>query len=365
MIIPKFFRFKMMEKSGENFRSGVSRFDSETCHFECGVCPFDNEACHFECGVCPFECGVDRVGRMGVCGLPNKILVSHVQRHFYEEPFISGNACGGGLLTISDDMRYDSADTGAVAEGGGSGTVFFTGCNARCVFCQNYKISQKDEWLRRNKREVSNKELFEICRGLVDKGAHNINFVSPTPYSHLLKDFLVKYKDRIGVPVIWNSNGYEKASVIAELDGLVDVYLPDLKYFDNDLAVRCSSLPKYFEFASEAVAEMLRQVGWPEIGDDGFIKRGLVIRHLVLPGCLDDSKRVLRWIRDEFGPEAYVALMSQYYPTYKACGMPDLSRGLTEDEHMEIIEYFEGLGFNDGLIQDLDSADEIYTPDFM
>lgn len=296
----------------------------------------------FKCKVCPFECGVDRVKHLGVCGLPNKILVSHVQQHFYEEPFISGSS----------------------GNGGGSGTVFFTGCNGKCVFCQNYKISQKDEWMGRDRREVSDEELFEICRGLVADGAHNINFVSPTTYSHLLVDFLRSYKGRLGVPVIWNSNGYEKASTIRSLNGLVDVYLPDLKYFDDELAVRLSAMPRYFKFASEAVREMAEQVGWPEIGSDGFIRRGLVIRHLVLPGCLENSKAVLKWIRDEFGPEAFVALMSQYYPAYKACKMSGLNTKLSIDEHSEIVSYFESLGFDDGLIQDLESADGFYTPDF-
>lgn len=302
----------------------------------------------FKCKICPFECGVDRNLRFGVCGLPNKILVSHVQRHFYEEPFISG-------------VEGATGTSGAI---GASGAIFFTGCNGKCVFCQNYKISQKEEWLKRDNREVSNEELFGICQRLIEEGAHNINLVSPTPYSHLLEDFLRSYKSRIGVPVIWNSNGYEKASTIRKLNGLVDVYLPDLKYFDSDLAVLFSSMPRYFEFASEAIGEMLKQVGWPEIGDDGFIKRGLVIRHLVLPGHLEDSKKVLRWIRDEFGPEAFVALMSQYYPTYKACEIAGVDRVLSENEHEEIIRYFEKLGFEDGLIQDLESADASYTPNF-
>lgn len=295
----------------------------------------------FKCEVCPFECGVDRVNQFGVCALPNKTLVSHVQRHFYEEPFISG----------SDGI-------------GGSGTVFFTGCNGKCAFCQNYKISQKEEWLNREKRVVSNKELFEICRELVSHGAHNINFVSPTPYSHLLREFLILYKDKIGVPIIWNSNGYENASTIRTMDGLVDVYLPDLKYFDDELARNFSSMPKYFEFAKDAISEMFNQVGWPKIGNDGFIKTGLVIRHLVLPGCVSDSKKVLKWIRDEFGPEAYIALMSQYYPAYNACKIPGIDRKLSEAEHAEIISYFESLGFDDGLTQELSSADEFYTPDF-
>lgn len=339
----------------------------------------------FRCKICPFECGVDRSLRFGVCGLPDKILVSHIQRHFYEEPFISGSGCytgeasdraggagvasgsGGSVMADGSVMAGGAAmagGAGVTGGSGGSGAIFFTGCNAKCVFCQNYKISQKEEWLKRDKREVSNEELFEICQGLIAEGVHNINFVSPTPYTHLLVDFLRSYKSHLGVPVIWNSNGYEKSSTIRELDGLVDVYLPDLKYFDSDLAVQFSSMPRYFEFASEAVAEMLRQVGWPEIGEDGFIKRGLVIRHLVLPGQLEDSKKVLRWIRDKFATKAFVALMSQYYPTYKACGIAEIDRSLSKNEHEEIIRYFEELGFEDGLVQDLESADSSYTPDF-
>jgi len=213
-------------------------------------------------------------------------------------------------------------------------------------------------------REVSEERLFEICEELVSQGAHNINFVSPTPYSEMLRDFLLKYKSRIGVPVIWNSNGYEKASIIRDLNGLVDVYLPDLKYFSSDVAIKYSAMPKYFEWASAAISEMVKQVGWPKIGTDGFIEKGVVIRHLVLPGLVSDSKKVLKWINEKFGNEAYVALMAQYYPTYKAPEYPEINRTLSQAEYDEISSYFIGLGFEDGLLQELAAADSIYTPEF-
>jgi len=324
----------------------------------------------YSCKICPFECGVDREKKFGVCGLPRKILVSKYQQHFFEEPMISGCACGG-------------------CENGGSGTIFFTGCNGRCVFCQNYEISQKENWGKKNLRnenkgqgnckthgenflnEVDDEGLFKICEELIEKGAHNINFVSPTPYSEMLCEFLKKYKKSIGVPVIWNSNGYEKASTIKKLKGLVDVYLPDLKYFDEGLAVKYSSMPHYFKFASEAIKEMVGQVGWPalerdgaEIGGNGFIKKGVIIRHLVLPGQTCDSKKILKWIFDQFGAKAFVSLMAQYYPTYKACDYPEIDRCLTVDEYDDVSAYFIELGFEDGLVQELSSADFCYTPEF-
>ncbi len=262
----------------------------------------------------------------------------------------------------------DASD--GLSVGSGSGAIFFTGCNGQCVFCQNYEISQKEMWAKKPLNEVSEKRLFEICRELIDSGAHNINFVSPTPYSILLAGFLKRYKERLGVPVIWNSNGYEKASTLKELAGLVDVYLPDLKYFDDSIAVEFSKMPRYFAWASDALREMVSQVGWPQIGEDGFIRSGVVIRHLVLPGCVEDSKKVLRWVFDEFGKKAYVALMAQYYPTYKVAGGElgrlgkQLDRRLTADEYAEISDYFIGLGFEDGLVQELSAAKKEYTPKF-
>lgn len=342
----------------------------------CQVILFRYNPAMNQCKICPFECGVDRVSSFGVCGLPWKILVSHYQRHFFEEPMISGSASVASTMSPEPDNLSVSPD--AV---GGSGTIFFTGCNGRCVFCQNYKISQRENWepvwqsckeggrtgnARRKCKvlEVSNEKLFKICKKLIDEGAHNINFVSPTPYTELLVGFLKKYKSRLGVPVVWNSNGYEKASTLRELDELIDIYLPDLKYFDEELAVKYSGMPKYFEFASGAIHEMWRQVGRLEAGSDGLATKGLIIRHLVLPGCIEDSKKVLKWVRDELGPKAFVALMAQYYPTYKASKFPSINRRLAQEEYDEVVAYFEGLGFEDGLKQELSSAEESYTPEF-
>jgi putative pyruvate formate lyase activating enzyme len=232
------------------------------------------------------------------------------------------------------------------------------------VFCQNYKISSFNYWKKSEFRDVSLEGLFEICNELVSMGVNNINFVSPTPYSELLVEFLKKYKKQIPVPIVWNSNGYEKVETIKKLDGLVDVYLPDLKYFERAIALKYSLMPNYFDYASESIKEMQRQVGWPKISKNGLINKGLVIRHLVLPGCIGDSKKVLDWIYNTFDKKAFVSLMSQYYPTYKTSEFSEINRTLNKDEHEEITDYFINLGFDDGLTQDLESADCIYTPEF-
>lgn len=304
---------------------------------------------NYQCSICPFECKVDRKTRFGVCRLPNKLLISHVQPHFFEEPFISGEC----------ESHVSSERSG------GSGAIFFTGCNGRCAFCQNFQISQPDFWGAGDFKSVSDEALFTICSDLVEeKKVHNINLVSPTPYSELLVNFLKKYKKKIKVPIVWNSNGYEKVDTLKKLEGLVDVYLPDLKYFDNNLAFRYSLMPNYFDWASEAIKEMFRQAGHPQISRKGFIRKGLIIRHLVLPGYLEDSRNILDWIRAAFGKKAFVSLMSQYYPTHKAVQHPEINRTLTEDEYQKIADYFLSLDFEDGLIQDLDSADACFTPSF-
>lgn len=297
------------------------------------------------CTICPFNCNIDRIKNFGICKLPKKILVSHVQQHFFEEPMISGEDLKDGL--------------------GGSGTIFFAGCNGRCVFCQNYKISDPDLWQKKSKLEMSEEKLLETCLDLINKKTvHNINFVSPTPYSNLLYNFLNKYKSQIKVPIIWNSNGYEKVETLKKMEGLIDVYLPDFKYHDNQIALKYSKFINYFKFASEAIQEMHRQVGWPKLDQNDFIKKGLIIRHMVLPNQIEDSKKILDWIKNEFGSKAYIALMAQYYPTYKSKNYPEINRTLTETEYNEIVDYFSNLDVEDGLIQDLESANSIYTPEF-
>jgi putative pyruvate formate lyase activating enzyme len=251
-------------------------------------------------------------------------------------------------------------------EKGGSGTIFFTGCNSQCVFCQNWEISRPEEWKKRPLKEYSEEELWGKCRELIEeRKVHNINLVSPTPYSDLILDFLKKYRKKIHVPVIWNSNGYERAETLKKLEGFIDVYLPDLKYFDNKLAIQYSKLPNYFEFASQAILEMWRQVGAPKLDGDGFIKSGLIIRHLVLPEETEDSKKIIKWVYDHLGPSATMAIMSQYVPIKDCSKFPKINRRLTEDEYNEVVEYFLSLGFEDGLAQELSSADHSFTPKFL
>lgn len=294
----------------------------------------------FSCKLCPWQCSVDREQKFGVCQLPHQFLLSHVQVHHFEEPGLSGTK--------------------------GSGAIFLTGCQSRCVFCQNYAISQPENWQQPGTcKVVSSAKLFQICKHLVeDEQVHNLNFVSPTPFSDLLVSFLKEYKQQLKVPLVWNSNGYERVETLKSLEGLVDIYLPDLKYFSDELALKYSSLKDYFKHASQALIEMQRQVGFPSFTPDGLISKGLIIRHLALPRQLEDSKKLLSWIYDAFGSEAYVALMAQYYPTYKASDYPEINRTLSPTEYAELSDFFQSLGFTNGLLQELSSADQAYTPEW-
>lgn len=284
------------------------------------------------CTLCPHKCQVDRTVAQGVCRLDNNFWVALTRRHFDEEPCLSGT--------------------------GGSGTIFFSGCNARCIFCQNHKISGGMVGQR-----VSGKELIDLALALKKDGAHNINLVSPTPYSHLLVEWLPRLRAAVQLPIIWNSNGYERVETLQQLAGLVDIYLPDFKYAEEALAVRYSSLPRYFEYATAALQEMWRQVG-PNQYHDHLLQRGLIVRHLVLPGQTADSKKILDWIYIYLGPQTVVSLMAQYYPTHLAASYPELNRKLSPTEYTEIADYFDQLGFQDGYLQELSAADEAYTPDF-
>ncbi len=298
------------------------------------------------CTLCPFQCNVNRTSEFGVCKLPHKILISHIQQHYFEEPMISGCEKPG--------------------EKGGSGTIFFTGCNSQCVFCQNWEISRPEEWKKRPLQEYSEKSLLEKCRELIEeRKVHNINLVSPTPYSDLILDFLKKYRKKIHVPVIWNSNGYERVETLKTLEGMIDVYLPDFKYCDDKLAIRYSKLPNYFEFASKAISEMWRQVDHPKLDKNGLIKSGLIIRHLVMPEETEDSKKIIKWVYDHFGPSAMMAIMGQYAPIPDCAKIPKINRKLKESEYREVTDYFTDCGFNDGMTQDLSSADPSFTPKFL
>ena len=286
-----------------------------------------------ECRACPFECGIDRSVKLGVCRASDRFEISLAQLHHWEEPPISGTR--------------------------GSGTIFFSHCNLRCRFCQNYEISQLGQG-----REVTPDRLLAIMLELEQQGAHNINLVSPTHYSNQLLPVLELARAKLKVPIVWNSNGYEKAETIARFEGLVQIYLPDLKYHSDELARACSSAPDYFRFASTAITEMKRQVGRNRYDEHGVIEKGLIIRHLVLPGHADDSKQLLEWIHDDLGPRTSVSLMAQYYPVHRAAELPDMNRRLSTEEYEDVRRRFDELGFEEGFAQEPSSASRDYTPDF-
>ena len=276
---------------------------------------------------------MDRSRELGVCRASDDFEVAQAQLHHWEEPPISGTR--------------------------GSGAIFFSHCNLRCRFCQNHDISQLGHG-----RKVAPERLLAIMLELEQQGAHNINLVSPTHYSEQLLPVLELASARLRVPVVWNSNGYEKAETIHRLEGLVKVYLPDLKYFSDELARACSSAPDYFEHASKAITEMKRQVGNDRYDEHAIIEKGLIIRHLVLPGHTDDSIRILDWVAGNLGTDVRISLMAQYCPTHRAADLPGMNRRLRPDEYDEVREHFEELGFDDGFAQELSSASREYTPDF-
>jgi len=230
----------------------------------------------------------------------------------------------------------------------------------KCVFCQNYTVSQQG-----NGRNVSPDELYDICKELESRGAHNINFVTPTPYADKIIPVIKKLKRQgFKLPFVWNCGGYESLEGIKKLNGLVDIYLPDLKYSDDELAVKYSSAPGYFENAKVILKEMRAQV--EDIIDDknNLMLKGLIIRHLVLPGAIKNSVGVLKAIKETIGTDVHISLMSQYYPTHNAGDYGDLSRKLKIDEYDEVCTAFSELGFNKGFLQELDSATDEYIPDF-
>ena len=288
-----------------------------------------------ECKICPHQCKVNRLeGKKGLCGADNKIKVALATLHFYEEPCISGK--------------------------NGSGAVFFSHCNMKCKFCQNYEIS----WEGKGK-EITVQELANMFLELKQKGADNINLVTPTIYTYQIIEAIKIAKEKgLDIPIIYNSNGYESVQTLKDLEGYIDVYLPDLKYFDNEIALKFSGVKNYFECSTKAIQEMYRQVGSPVLNDDGLIQKGLIIRHLVLPNYIENSKKVLNWIHSNMDSNIYVSLMAQYFPCYQAKNIQELNRKLTKEEYKEIEEYVYALNIQNGYMQDLGENEEEYVPNF-
>lgn len=258
--------------------------------------------------------------------------IARVGLHHFEEPCLSGER--------------------------GSGTIFFSGCNLRCLFCQNFEISHGEKGL-----EVSEKQLVSLMLYLQDSGAHNINLVTPSNYTNLLKDTLKIAKSQLKIPIVWNSSGYETVQNLKKLDGLVDIYLPDFKYSNDDLAWQYSHAKGYRKIAFDAISEMRRQQPDDLFGDDGMMQKGVIVRHLVLPGALENTKGVLQDI-SSIDDTMYVSLMGQYFPTPNVENHPILSRRITEDEYDQATQAFFDAGLQNGFSQELDSATEEYVPDF-
>lgn len=287
-----------------------------------------------ECTLCPHKCKVNRIeGNVGRCKAGSKVKIGLADLHYFEEPCISSKS--------------------------GSGTVFFSGCNMSCKFCQNYKISQEY-----NGREIEVEDLANIFLELQNKNANNINLVTGFMYiPHIIKALEIARKRGLNIPVVYNSSGYESIESLKLLNGYVDVYLPDLKYYYDELGKSLSGVQNYFETATLAIKEMYNQVESPVFDENGLIKKGLIIRHLVLPNHLQNSKMVLKWIKNNMDSKVLTSVMAQYFPTNKAAETEDINRKLTEEEYRKIKEYTENLGIN-GYIQDLEDNEEQYVPTF-
>ena len=285
------------------------------------------------CNLCPRNCGALRTDTEGhgYCRMPAAPMVARAALHMWEEPPVSGTK--------------------------GSGTVFFSGCSLGCVFCQNEKISHDDFG-----KIVTVEHLAKVCEDLVAQGAHNINFVNPTHYTHVLKKLLTDYP--LSVPVVWNSGGYDKVESLRVMEGLVQIYLPDLKYLDGKTALRYSDAEDYPEVAKAAIREMYRQVGPCEFGEDGLLKKGVIIRHLVLPGQVNQAKAVMDWVSEEFPRGAVLfSLMSQFTPWGDLTNTPEVNRKLRRGERDATAVYMRALDLV-GFCQEATSAKEEYTPPF-
>ena len=285
------------------------------------------------CTICPHRCGINRTTKQaGRCKSTDKVKIALYSTHDFEEPCISGE--------------------------NGSGTIFFSNCNMNCIYCQNYEISQQEKG-----KEISIEELADIMLEQQEKGVENINLVTPTSYAlHIIEAIKIAKNKGLQIPIVYNTNGYENVETLKLLESYIDIYLPDLKYYFNELGQNYSRVNNYFEVATKAIKEMYRQVGAPQLDDNGMMKKGLMIRHLVLPNNIENSKQVLKWIKENINSNVYVSIMAQYFPTYKAKNVDELNRKLTKQEYEEIENYLYDLELENGYIQELGEHEEEYVP---
>jgi uncharacterized Fe-S protein, pflX (pyruvate formate lyase activating protein) homolog len=286
-----------------------------------------------KCEICPRKCKVNRYEKKGYCRCDDKVRIALVSKHYFEEPCISGR--------------------------NGSGTIFFSNCNLNCIFCQNHDISQGGKGI-----DVTIERLAEIMLEQQERGANNINLVTPTMYvEQIIKAIDIAKAGGLNIPIVYNTNGYEEVETIKKLNGYIDIYLPDFKYFTNELAIKYSKAPNYFEKVTSALLEMQSQFD-EYVFDGEIMKKGMIVRHLVLPNHIQNSKNVLKWINENLRNDIYVSVMAQYFPTYKSVGDELIGRKLSFSEYRKIEQYFYGLDIKNGYIQDLGKHEEEFVPDF-
>lgn len=287
-----------------------------------------------KCSLCPRMCNIDREVTTGYCGVKQTLRVARAALHFWEEPCISGEE--------------------------GSGAVFFTGCNLRCVFCQNYQIARAEQG-----KEITVERLSEIFLELQEKKANNINLVTATHYVPQVVEALKMAKAQgLHIPVVYNCGGYETVETLNLLEGLVDIYLPDFKYVDSERAKRYSHAENYPEAAKTALAEMVRQQPRAEFDERGMMKKGVIVRHLMLPGGIKDSKAVVKYLYETYGNQIFVSLMNQYTPLPHVTDYPEINRKLKKFEYDRLVDYAIALGVENGFIQEGETAEESFIPAF-
>ena len=287
------------------------------------------------CRLCPRECGANRnAGETGFCGATDKIKIARAAPHMWEEPCISGK--------------------------NGSGTVFFSHCTLKCVYCQNYQLSTENKGY-----EITEDELCEIFLNLQKQGVHNINLVTPTHYVPQIITALKSAKEQgLIIPIVYNTSGWEKAETLKMLEGLIDIYMPDMKYFTDKCAEKYSSVRGYFQIASKAVEEMTCQTGKCEFDKNGIMQKGVIVRHLMLPGMMSETKKIMEYLYKTYGNSIYVSLMSQYTPMPQVERFPEINRRLNMTQYDMMVEYCADLGMENVYIQDGESASESFIPPF-
>lgn len=286
------------------------------------------------CKICPRNCKINRTKNIGYCKCNDKIKIALVSTHYYEEPCISKE--------------------------NGSGTIFFSNCNMNCIFCQNYEISQQGKG-----KEVSVERLADIMLEQQERKVNNINLVTPTMYVYqIIEAIKIARKKGLIIPIVYNTNSYENIETIKALNGYIDIYLPDLKYYTDSLSIKYSNAHHYFENATRAIKEMKKQIPEYEFDENGTMKKGVIIRHLILPNYLQNTKNILKWIKDNFDDEIYVSIMAQYFPSYKAKEDEKINRKISMKEYRKIEEYVYELNFKNGYMQDLGKNEEEYVPNF-